>query len=278
MEDVQFFSAPLVAAFTVHQDERGVPKSVVPIYKQQEEQKKIASNVNVSNTLQSAAVEDYNKQRILLQEQQRALEMQILELQRQQQRYQDYLLQQRPIFQPINPSPPTLVSLQPSLAHHFANPVSRQPSFTLQPTPLPLFTSTPHTVSSFTRRPLPVFQSPSVSLQPSLSLTSTVFPRSVQQLPNKNPVDFNKNSHPLRVFRHETQTGNFLNAPFPDRAFQRNFGVNRHLNDLIYRSGVSVGKQQEDLSIISKVLSLNHLRRDGLEGLQRRVGGFNYVL
>nr|CAI5827985.1 unnamed protein product [Callosobruchus analis] len=33
VEDVQFFSAPLVAAFTVHQDELGLPKSIEPIYK-----------------------------------------------------------------------------------------------------------------------------------------------------------------------------------------------------------------------------------------------------
>ncbi|CAH1991806.1 unnamed protein product, partial [Acanthoscelides obtectus] len=33
VEDVQFFSAPLVAAFTVHQDALGLPKSIEPIYK-----------------------------------------------------------------------------------------------------------------------------------------------------------------------------------------------------------------------------------------------------
>ncbi|KAL1518124.1 hypothetical protein ABEB36_001796 [Hypothenemus hampei] len=33
VEQVQFFSAPLVAAFTVHQDELGQPKKVEPIYK-----------------------------------------------------------------------------------------------------------------------------------------------------------------------------------------------------------------------------------------------------
>lgn len=33
VEEVQFFSAPLVAAFTVQQDERGIAHSVVPLYK-----------------------------------------------------------------------------------------------------------------------------------------------------------------------------------------------------------------------------------------------------
>ncbi|CAG9766851.1 unnamed protein product [Ceutorhynchus assimilis] len=40
VEQVQFFSAPLVAAFTVHQDEAGQPKKVEPIYKNGLETKK----------------------------------------------------------------------------------------------------------------------------------------------------------------------------------------------------------------------------------------------
>lgn len=79
-EEVKIFQAPLIAAFTVQQDERGVPKSVVPIYK------------GIGNA-----------QALTLQEQlefkQKLLEKQLAELQQQQIQQTQFLLQQRQLYE-----------------------------------------------------------------------------------------------------------------------------------------------------------------------------------
>ncbi|OXU27473.1 hypothetical protein TSAR_011211 [Trichomalopsis sarcophagae] len=79
-EDVKIFQAPLVAAFTVQQDERGIPKSVVPLYK-------------------SSA----SGQPLSLQEQldfkQRLLEKQLAQLQAQQSQQTQFLLRQRQAYE-----------------------------------------------------------------------------------------------------------------------------------------------------------------------------------
>ncbi|XP_053595316.1 alpha-protein kinase 1 [Microplitis demolitor] len=78
--EVKIFQAPLVAAFTVQQDERGVPKSVVPIYKP-----------------------DGNGQALTLQEQlefkQQLLEKQLAELQAQQIQQTQFLIRQQQLYQ-----------------------------------------------------------------------------------------------------------------------------------------------------------------------------------
>lgn len=103
VEDVQFFSAPLVAAFTVHQDERGLPNKVEPIFKQAGQ-----SAVSVSE------VADKQRQEVLRQEEikreeyrrqleaeakQKSLEFQLKTLQEQQKQQQEYLVRQQRIIQ-----------------------------------------------------------------------------------------------------------------------------------------------------------------------------------
>lgn len=79
-EEVKIFQAPLVAAFTVQQDELGVPKSVVPIYRQ--------SGDGQALTLQEQ-----------LEFKQKLLEQQLAELQQQQIQQTQFLVRQRQLYE-----------------------------------------------------------------------------------------------------------------------------------------------------------------------------------
>jgi len=79
-EEVKIFQAPLVAAFTVQQDELGVPKSVVPIYRQ--------SGDGQALTLQEQ-----------LEFKQKILEQQLAELQQQQIHQTQFLVRQRQLYE-----------------------------------------------------------------------------------------------------------------------------------------------------------------------------------
>lgn len=79
-EEVKIFQAPLVAAFTVQQDELGVPKSVVPIYRQ--------SGDGQALTLQEQ-----------LDFKQKLLEQQLVELQQQQIQQTQFLVRQRQLYE-----------------------------------------------------------------------------------------------------------------------------------------------------------------------------------
>lgn len=109
VEDVQFFSAPLVAAFTVHQDERGVPKSVVPIYKsnnnqvpttqqQQQQYQQQQRELQAQQQQQKLKQEELQRQSTL-QEKQKLLEQQLLKLQEQTKQQETLLLKQQQLFQ-----------------------------------------------------------------------------------------------------------------------------------------------------------------------------------
>nr|XP_012215863.1 PREDICTED: putative uncharacterized protein DDB_G0268364 [Linepithema humile] len=79
-EEVKIFQAPLVAAFTVQQDELGVPKSVVPIYRQ--------TGDGQALTLQEQ-----------LEFKQKLLEQQLAELQQQQIHQTQFLIRQRQLYE-----------------------------------------------------------------------------------------------------------------------------------------------------------------------------------
>ncbi|XP_029161803.1 alpha-protein kinase 1-like [Nylanderia fulva] len=79
-EEVKIFQAPLVAAFTVQQDELGIPKSVVPIYRQ--------SGDGQALTLQEQ-----------LEFKQKLLEQQLAELQQQQIQQTQFLIRQRQLYE-----------------------------------------------------------------------------------------------------------------------------------------------------------------------------------
>lgn len=102
VEDVQFFSAPLVAAFTVHQDERGLPKSVEPIYKQNGHISKgnnLVLNVQQDIVRQEKLKSDQIKAQIALQEKQRVLEEELYRLQKTQREQQQFLYRQQQLIQ-----------------------------------------------------------------------------------------------------------------------------------------------------------------------------------
>lgn len=79
-EEVKIFQAPLVAAFTVQQDELGVPKSVVPIYRQ-------------TGDGQALTIQEQ------LEFKQKLLEQQLAELQQQQIQQTQFLLRQRQLYE-----------------------------------------------------------------------------------------------------------------------------------------------------------------------------------
>ncbi|XP_018398678.1 PREDICTED: putative uncharacterized protein DDB_G0271606 [Cyphomyrmex costatus] len=79
-EEVKIFEAPLVAAFTVQQDELGRPKSIVPIYRQ--------SGDGQALTLQEQ-----------LEFKQKLLEQQLVELQQQQIQQTQFLIRQRQLYE-----------------------------------------------------------------------------------------------------------------------------------------------------------------------------------
>ncbi|XP_076395342.1 uncharacterized protein LOC105662701 isoform X1 [Megachile rotundata] len=79
-EEVKIFQAPLVAAFTVQQDEQGVPKSVVPIFR--------SPNDGQALTLQEQ-----------LEFKQQLLEKQLAELQQQQIQQTQFLVRQQHLYE-----------------------------------------------------------------------------------------------------------------------------------------------------------------------------------
>lgn len=79
-EEVKIFQAPLVAAFTVQQDEQGVPKSVVPIFR--------SPNDGQALTLQEQ-----------LEFKQQLLEKQLAELQQQQFQQTQFLIRQQQLYE-----------------------------------------------------------------------------------------------------------------------------------------------------------------------------------
>ncbi|XP_026300099.1 TOX high mobility group box family member 3-like isoform X2 [Apis mellifera] len=79
-EEVKIFQAPLVAAFTVQQDEQGVPKSVVPIFR--------SPNDGQALTLQEQ-----------LEFKQQLLEKQLAELQQQQFQQTQFLVRQQQLYE-----------------------------------------------------------------------------------------------------------------------------------------------------------------------------------
>lgn len=109
VDHVQFFSAPLVAAFTVHQDEHGLPNKVEPLFKQAIENQ----NVTSIQSQKSTGIDDQQlgiQEQYELQLKQKALELQIQRLnanlqQQQQLAFQQLNFQQQQLSQALARSP-----------------------------------------------------------------------------------------------------------------------------------------------------------------------------
>ncbi|XP_014210167.1 putative uncharacterized protein DDB_G0271606 [Copidosoma floridanum] len=185
-EEVRIFQAPLVAAFTVQQDERGVPRSVVPLYR-------------------AARNGTGHEQPLTLQEQldfkQRLLEKQLLQLQAQQLQQTQFLIRQRQAYEE------QLRQKQQQHEFYLQQQQQQQQRLLLQqqfgPPALPGFQAQPqlsfvqqlpHQQNPFLQQQ-PSFKATSVQLQPSLSLevpsvvsappfqSSSQVLRGLQQLP-----------------------------------------------------------------------------------------------
>lgn len=201
-KDVQVFQAPLVAAFTVHQDERGLPKSVVPIFQQNLQAPTKASLEPLVQQLPISQGPDISKahpvfisQQIALQrqleEKQRILEEQLRQLQIQQRqqeellRKQHFLLQQKETqrqqqqqqlyFEQEQFKRQQLLAEQQRLQenqqfNNFQLPNSQKANNFLVPPTRP--------------------QNAQVTIQSSVPLDQNNFLVSQQQLPNREAVDF----------------------------------------------------------------------------------------
>lgn len=291
VEDVQFIHAPLVAAFTVQQDDKGLPHKVIPIYgnKRQQQQTRVNS------------VRQYQTN---LEEKQRALEQQIRVLQ-EQRRQQELLLLQQQQQLTLQTTPrntatsatkanvlsDTVVSLQPSVSFQPSLLFNRQPLIGRQELPM---------------KPAVVFRSGAVLQSLPRQYRDNVFN------PDNYLQEFFYQQRTLvpppprsnRVFRQETtHVGNFGQnqeyeqqhrhhqryqfndnynsivtspaittfTPTPNQSLQQHnivssnsntwqpmLNVNDRLKNLIFQSGLGQGRTQEDLNIVSKVLALDH--------------------
>lgn len=330
--EVQVFQAPLVAAFTVHQDAQGLPKSVVPIYKQAV-RKPITPSLPITRMqlgtqsskfqaqLNDISLNQFQNpqisQQLALQQQlelkQRLLEEQIQKLQNQQKqheeqlRQQQYLHQQQLLFsqneqqrqqqrileeqklrqqQYTEQQQRTSQNFvqnnqfrQQNFQKNVPTSVSFQPSISLPPSSLPIGISEQQLPQreavDFLVRLRSGQQSP-FPLQPNIPIV----PSNQLQVPVDKPftnnfVDKARQNSNVRVFRHDLSTGNLgINT---NNGFNRNYQFsnnfrnipltphhNRYSHDnelqnLLFQSGLAQGgRSQEDLSIVSKVLSLNH--------------------
>ncbi|XP_028140391.1 myb-like protein H isoform X2 [Diabrotica virgifera virgifera] len=239
-EDVQFFSAPLVAAFTVHQDELGLPKRVEPIFRIgktaeeiriENEQIKLAKKFEEEKiAAEQIRLEELRKTRekLQIQQKQKALEDEIVRLNLNLKQQQEYLLRQQEDFRLRNnaqsfapnnnspfstPSPLNLVQQPPSSASH-------------------VFKSNLNLVQQ-----LPVqsnvqqFKAQAVTIQPSLSFNSLPdggkLPLNAQFLPVKGPVDFRAPFSSNNINQpHFPQQNNF-NQQAPNNVNQQNQNSNR---------------------------------------------------
>ncbi|XP_045470696.1 myosin-M heavy chain-like [Harmonia axyridis] len=193
VESLQFFSAPLVAAFTVHQDEKGLPKSVVPIYnqgnvatstteKQQEESSR--NQEELQREVQKQQKELEARQEDQLKIKQLELEGEIERLKKLREEQENFIREQKILYeqklveqqkrlldeqtrlfnvQSLGSTRPTTTTPTPEFRNNFNDNLRRQPANTL------------------------------VSIQPSVGFVQPVvstLPQNAQILPIKNPVDF----------------------------------------------------------------------------------------
>lgn len=389
-EEIQFINAPLVAAFTVHQDERGLPKRVEPIYKPTSNSRKVTATelkiIEQAKLRQEAIIKQQvaEQQRIRqqyeLQQKQKVLEQEIQRLKQIQQQQEIFLRQQlqreKLLEEEIRLRNSGLPFIPVGKTH-----ISNQIIQSTQQKPAQLTSAKKEVVTSETKEAVKT-KTDSITLQPSISFDPVVeagkLPINGQVLPVRNAVNFHqpiiqtstfeqyhslapgipnivtlRNFQPIlvepdvsafttprsnRVFRQESDTGNFFNRnvnnlggssfsiqksvqppPFQqenrflksnlqstfsvpstfsivpsveqsssynfnafnqqpihhNRFFRSNYDnhqiisnnyqphnsqtVHGRLNNLIYNSGlVRNNEQQENLGVVSKVLSLNH--------------------
>ncbi|CAK1598904.1 unnamed protein product [Parnassius mnemosyne] len=212
-KDVQVFQAPLVAAFTVHQDSHGLPKRVVPIYQQTniQDTMKLPQTTNVPTgtlppqifsqqfSLERANINkipqnDFVSQQLLLQrqleEKQRILEEQLQFLQLQQRQQEDLLRKQQFLLQQKEAQRQQQVLFNQDQLKRQQIIVDQQKIQSNQI--FNNYQAQKNTQSNRFSNPSTGLQSQNsqVSIQPSVHLEQVNVLANQQQLPNREAVDF----------------------------------------------------------------------------------------
>lgn len=328
VKDVQFFSAPLVAAFTVHQDERGLPKSIEPIYKQSTDIPRVTNFLDKYVSEKQSKPEELQAH-IALQGKQKFLEEQLYKLQRQQKEHQEFLYRQQRLIQeqhklltekenriPENGKPFGSILRNSNTSQNL---IQNHNNFIGQNSNK--FISTSSTAYNQIESVDPIGST--VVLQPSISLSPTdsfniqhlhhkkfnnlrQIPHVHESLDQVQPVLVPPNQYPydninyqgavdvsqpenVRIYRQEPPLASFYNNNYnsyirpvtyriqpsvsTNMRYLRSNGehyqttaglplqapiVNQQLSNLLYNSGINTGRS-EDLDLISKVLSYNHV-------------------
>lgn len=266
--DVQVYQAPLVAAFTVHQDAQGLPKQVIPIYQHINDQqlrplptnniptsilppdsieyKTPQFNLNINQASQNDFI---NRQLTLqreLEEKQRILEEQLRLLQLQQRQQEELLQKQQFLLQQKEAQ-----RLQQSI---FDQDQQRRQQFQIN-RHVNNFSLQKNFQQSSTLNP----NNSSVSIQASIPLTlnqpSDNLPVNQQQLPNREAVDFLlhlRNKHPEQFPLQENHLPQGISTflkPNPTQNFQQGLNFNHAMpeqvglkqNNRVFRQEAAIG-------------------------------------
>ncbi|KAL3283600.1 hypothetical protein HHI36_006738 [Cryptolaemus montrouzieri] len=235
VESLQFFSAPLVAAFTVHQDEKGLPRSVVPIYNQvnqitnatgkQVREKKKQEQEDLKQEVFKQQKELEARQEEQLRKNQIRLEEEIRRLTRLREE-QDRLIKEQKLAyeQKIFEQQKRLFEEQKRLYNNV------QPFVPITSTPRPTAPTSTHLNNLGRNTGTLVSVQPSIGfVQPTLS---SYLPINAQVLPVKNAIDFRTPfSQKIESFKIQ----NSINQPL----------VNRPQNNLISNSIVGDTRPKE---------------------------------
>ncbi|XP_039750059.1 uncharacterized protein LOC120626574 [Pararge aegeria] len=236
-KDVQVFQAPLVAAFTVHQDADGVPKKVIPIYQQTTNQDILKASPTSNVLTQKLPIESFpnipssefiNHQLSLqkqLEEKQRILEEQLRFLQIQQRQQEELLRNQQLFFQQKEALRHQSLFEQEQLKRQQILIEQQKISSNQINNKFAVHKNTPqsHLNPNNALRP----QKSQVSIQPSLSFDQSSTLAAHQQLPNKEAVDFlinlrrqHPDQFPLQENHLPQGIGSFL-QPNPIQSFHQ---------------------------------------------------------
>ncbi|XP_021919084.1 RNA polymerase II degradation factor 1-like [Zootermopsis nevadensis] len=251
-QDVSIFQAPLVAAFTLQQDEKGNPKRVVPLLRRpqsplvtprqrlplsREQELEQKTRLLEQQLIQLQQQQHFQQQQQFQQHQQQLLkQQQLLQQEQLRQRQQQLFLEeqqrlrlQQQSFLPLGP-PPSPQRQRPQRQETGTGIVDFQQSVGFQ-----------------------------YRQQPNTPFPQQFVPNTFQQGSNPATTDF--------VFKNQNTLRQSVHPP----------SVNSQLQNLLYQSGVAGDLQnngaspQEDLNIVSKILSLNHegrANRPGRETLE----------
>lgn len=324
--DVKIFQAPLVAAFTVHQDELGLPRNVIPLVETLDTKPFVAEplqefvidtsnrvpvpsttqapltpspsstpfafqlptidaapSFTLSKSLELPSTKEAAYSPFTLDQKRKQLVDQIALLQHQ--RYQQEesfrrieeenrarLQQYEQESEYLRHGLTSLSRFSVPAVPTAASPVQVIPSLTI-PTQQLLPVREPKPFNSFgvaqslfvpPQIATHLVPGPQLPIKPAQQFNSNVgrlqsFGPNIA-LNNIDPLVLNEQSRNRhRVFRHESNTGNFGNSistNFPP--FYPALNADSQLQNLLIQSGISAGRANEDFNIISKVLSLNH--------------------